>query len=72
MAKEVVGFIGLGNMGKPMADNITRVGYDMVVFGHRRDSRTRSSRSDDCRVRARCGRTINNCFSKSPNACRQY
>ena len=32
MAKEVVGFIGLGNMGKPMADNIRRAGYDMVVF----------------------------------------
>ena len=32
MAKEVVGFIGLGNMGKPMANNIARAGYDMVVF----------------------------------------
>ena len=29
---EVVGFIGLGNMGKPMANNIARAGYDMVVF----------------------------------------
>ena len=32
MVKEVVGFIGLGNMGKPMANNIARAGYDMVVF----------------------------------------
>ena len=32
MAKEIVGFIGLGNMGKPMANNIARAGYDMVVF----------------------------------------
>ena len=32
MAKEVVGFIGLGNMGKPMAHNIIRAGYDMAVF----------------------------------------
>ena len=32
MVKEVVGFIGLGNMGKPMAHNITRAGYDMAVF----------------------------------------
>ena len=32
MAKEVVGFIGLGNMGKPMANNIARAGYEMVVF----------------------------------------
>lgn len=32
MTKEIVGFIGLGNMGKPMAHNIARAGYDMVVF----------------------------------------
>ena len=32
MAKEVVGFIGLGNMGRPMAHNIACAGYDMVVF----------------------------------------
>ena len=32
MAKEVVGFIGLGNMGKPMANNITCAGYEMVAF----------------------------------------
>ena len=32
MAKEIVGFIGLGNMGKPMAQNISAAGYDMVVF----------------------------------------
>ena len=32
MTKEIVGFIGLGNMGKPMAHNIARAGYDMAVF----------------------------------------
>ena len=32
MAKEVVGFVGLGNMGKPMAHNIAAAGYNMVVF----------------------------------------
>ena len=32
MEKEVVGFIGLGNMGKPMANNVARAGYDMAVF----------------------------------------
>ncbi|MDE0505347.1 MAG: NAD(P)-binding domain-containing protein, partial [Candidatus Poribacteria bacterium] len=32
MPKEVVGFIGLGNMGKPMSENVSRAGYDMVVF----------------------------------------
>ena len=32
MTKEIVGFIGLGNMGMPMAHNIAGAGYDMVVF----------------------------------------
>ena len=32
MEKEVVGFIDLGNMGKPMANNVARAGYDMAVF----------------------------------------
>lgn len=32
MPNEIVGFIGLGNMGEPMAHNIARAGYAMVVF----------------------------------------
>ena len=32
MPNEIVGFIGLGNMGEPMAHNIGRAGYAMVVF----------------------------------------
>jgi 3-hydroxyisobutyrate dehydrogenase-like beta-hydroxyacid dehydrogenase len=28
----VFGFIGLGNMGKPMADNIAKAGFDLVCF----------------------------------------
>ena len=27
-----IGFIGLGNIGKPIADNIARGGYDMSVY----------------------------------------
>lgn len=27
-----IGFVGLGNMGKPMADNIAAAGFDMVCF----------------------------------------
>jgi 3-hydroxyisobutyrate dehydrogenase-like beta-hydroxyacid dehydrogenase len=27
-----VGFIGLGNMGEPMASNIRKSGFDMTVF----------------------------------------
>ena len=32
MSPEKVGFIGLGNIGKPMANNIARAGFKMVVF----------------------------------------
>ena len=32
MTQETIGFIGLGNIGKPIADNIARAGFDMVVF----------------------------------------
>jgi 3-hydroxyisobutyrate dehydrogenase len=31
-AKPVIGFIGLGNMGKPMAKNICKVGYPLVIW----------------------------------------
>ena len=27
-----VGFIGLGNMGRPMASNLARKGFPLVVF----------------------------------------
>mgnify|MGYP000694633644 CR=1 FL=1 len=30
--KEKIGFIGLGNMGKPMAGHIASAGYDLMVF----------------------------------------
>ncbi len=32
MAQETIGFIGLGNIGKPMADNLARAGLPMVVY----------------------------------------
>ena len=41
MAKDRVGFIGLGVMGKPMARNLLAAGHDLVVF-----SRTRASVDD--------------------------
>lgn len=31
MTQETVGFIGLGNIGEPMADHIARAGFDLVV-----------------------------------------
>ena len=51
MTKEIVGFIGLGNMGMPMAHNIAGAGYDMVVFDIAGTAERAPSRCDDCRVR---------------------
>ncbi|MGI6604749.1 MAG: NAD(P)-dependent oxidoreductase [bacterium] len=31
-ATKVIGFIGLGNMGRPMAKNLLKAGYDLVVY----------------------------------------
>jgi 3-hydroxyisobutyrate dehydrogenase-like beta-hydroxyacid dehydrogenase len=38
---EIIGFIGLGNMGKPIAENLRRAGYGLRVF-----NRTRSKAAD--------------------------
>ena len=32
MAEEKVGFVGLGIMGKPMAKNLIKAGYDLVIY----------------------------------------
>ena len=32
-----IGFIGLGIMGKPMARNLAKAGYDLVVYNRSRD-----------------------------------
>ena len=37
-ARLKVGFIGLGNMGAPMAVNLTHGGFDMVVYDVRPDA----------------------------------
>ncbi|HEX5847894.1 MAG TPA: 2-hydroxy-3-oxopropionate reductase [Rubrobacter sp.] len=34
---ETVGFIGLGIMGKPMAENLVEAGYDLVVYNRTRE-----------------------------------
>ena len=36
--RPVVGFIGLGRMGAPMAANLCRAGYDLVVFDMRNEA----------------------------------
>ena len=32
MTRETIGFIGLGNIGRPMATHIAQAGFDMVVY----------------------------------------
>jgi 2-hydroxy-3-oxopropionate reductase len=32
-----VGFVGLGIMGRPMAENLLKAGYELTVFGHHAD-----------------------------------
>ena len=34
---ETVGFVGLGIMGKPMAENLIEAGYDLVVYNRTRE-----------------------------------
>ena len=34
---EMVGFVGLGIMGKPMAENLVEAGYDLVVYNRTRE-----------------------------------
>lgn len=41
---ETVGFIGLGNMGGPVAGHILRVGYPMIVYDVRQDAAQKISR----------------------------
>ena len=35
--KEPIGFIGLGNMGKPMAIHLLNAGYPLIVFDTREE-----------------------------------
>nr|MBA3450955.1 NAD(P)-binding domain-containing protein [Chloroflexia bacterium] len=32
-----IGFVGLGIMGKPMARNLARAGYDLVIYNRSQD-----------------------------------
>src|SRR2546430_8457958 len=46
---ETVGFIGLGNMGGPVAGHIQRAGFPIVVFDLRKEA-TRSFREHGAKV----------------------
>ena len=47
-----VGFVGVGTMGEPMATNLLKAGFDVVVVAHRRRERWSAL------SRRRCGRRI--------------
>ena len=49
--KTTVGFIGLGNMGKPMAENVLKAGYPLVVY-NRTASKAASLQAAGARVAA--------------------
>ena len=34
----VIGFVGLGIMGKPMAKNLCRAGYTLIVNDHHKEN----------------------------------
>jgi 2-hydroxy-3-oxopropionate reductase len=38
MSKKVIGFIGLGTMGRPMAKNLLNAGYELIVHDLNRDA----------------------------------
>ena len=51
-----VGFIGLGNMGGPMALNLIKAGHSLIVFDVRREAAKAQLPRRTCR-RAPSGRT---------------
>src|SRR5262249_21228298 len=39
MEKEIVGIIGIGNMGLPMTRNLVAAGYTVIAYDHRAEAR---------------------------------
>jgi 3-hydroxyisobutyrate dehydrogenase len=50
-----VGFIGIGNMGWPMAGHIAKDGHELTVFDVDADRRARFAREHDCRAASSVG-----------------
>ena len=50
-----VGFIGIGNMGWPMASHIAKNGHDLTVFDVDADRRARFASEHNCRAASRVG-----------------
>jgi 2-hydroxy-3-oxopropionate reductase len=54
--KMKVGFIGLGIMGRPMAENLLKAGYELTVYGHHADVNQELEKHGA--VVASCGREV--------------
>lgn len=57
-----VGFIGIGNMGWPMAANIAKAGHDLAVFDLNQDRVSRFAAEHHCRAAASVGEIAQNDF----------
>lgn len=51
MTKDVLGFVGLGNMGGPMASRLLEAGYDLVVYD-RSDDALKAAAANGARIAA--------------------
>lgn len=60
MEKEPVGFVGLGIMGRPMALNLAKAGFELVVYNRTR-SKAESIASDSIRVAESPGEVAERC-----------
>jgi 3-hydroxyisobutyrate dehydrogenase len=58
-----VGFIGIGNMGWPMAGNIAKAGHDLAVFDLDRERVARFAAEHHCRAAASVGEIAANEFT---------
>ena len=50
-----VGFIGIGNMGWPMASNIAKAGHQLMVFDLDSEKSSRFAREHNCQAAASLG-----------------
>src|SRR5579863_91944 len=55
-----VGFIGIGNMGWPMAANIAKKGHELTVFDVDRARSSRFAQEHNCRAAASIGEIAQN------------
>ena len=55
-----VGFIGIGNMGWPMATHIAQAGHELTVFDADAERSTRFARENNCKAAANLGEVAAN------------